>query len=362
MGVGEVSALYGDALERAHPAANLFPMLGETELRELSVDIAENGQHDAVILHEGLILDGRNRWAACRLVCVEPRTEVWESNGASPTAYVISKNLHRRHLTPSQRAAVAAEALPLFEKEADERRRELGRAAAEAQHHPERVQANLPEPIQTRQARDDAAKQFDVSPRYVQEAKRIKEADEVVFELVKAGDMTIQEAKRATAKPKANPDDGEIGTTTRKLVALALGSSEPAASSLKRYGQTGGSVTIPGDVERAAAVIQEHFDDEWIASLVALLSPSRLRTKAAGPRPSLEEKFRAFHQAHPDVLERLRRAALDAASKEQGILSARQLLVEIGGVSNNLTAAYARTLMEIEPSLRGRFETRGRAG
>jgi hypothetical protein len=61
--------------------------------------------------------------------------------GESPTAYVLSLNLRRRHLTHGQRVMIAVDALPLFEAEAQERRRELGRDAAERQHHPERVEA-----------------------------------------------------------------------------------------------------------------------------------------------------------------------------------------------------------------------------
>jgi len=68
------------------------------------------------------VLDGRNRLEACRLVGVEPKFEYLNGEIESPTLYVVSRNLHRRHLTSSQRAAIAAEMLPLLQKEAQSRK------------------------------------------------------------------------------------------------------------------------------------------------------------------------------------------------------------------------------------------------
>jgi ParB-like chromosome segregation protein Spo0J len=83
---------------RVHPAANLFPLLGETELAELAEDIAANGLKNAVVRDcEGRILDGRNRYAACIKAGVEPRFETYE--GDDPVDFVVSLNVKRRHLT-----------------------------------------------------------------------------------------------------------------------------------------------------------------------------------------------------------------------------------------------------------------------
>lgn len=88
-----------------HPAAALFPMLGEAELRALAEDILQHGQQQPIVMFQGAILDGRNRWAACKLAGIEPQTIPWI--GGDPVAYVIGANLHRRHLDESQRAMVA---------------------------------------------------------------------------------------------------------------------------------------------------------------------------------------------------------------------------------------------------------------
>ena len=41
----------------------------------------------------------------------------WDEGNGSPIQFVVSLNLHRGHLTASQRACVAAELEPMFAKE-----------------------------------------------------------------------------------------------------------------------------------------------------------------------------------------------------------------------------------------------------
>ena len=87
---------------QAHPAADLFPMLEEKRLQELADDIAANGQREAIRLYEGQILDGRNRYAACKIAGVVPRFETVPRH-VDPFAYVWSLNGERRDLVQDRR-------------------------------------------------------------------------------------------------------------------------------------------------------------------------------------------------------------------------------------------------------------------
>ena len=89
-----------------HEYANLFPMLTGETLNALRQDIHIHGVREPVVFLNGAILDGRNRYACAIELGIDfPSVEI---TGADPLAFVISHNLHRRHLTESQRASIAA--------------------------------------------------------------------------------------------------------------------------------------------------------------------------------------------------------------------------------------------------------------
>jgi uncharacterized RmlC-like cupin family protein len=96
---------------KVHPAADLFPMLPDDELQALADDIKQNGLvHPIVQDAKGqLIVDGRNRLAACKLAGVEPRFEQLNDE-QDPLAYIFSTNLNRRDLSKGQKAMIVAQA------------------------------------------------------------------------------------------------------------------------------------------------------------------------------------------------------------------------------------------------------------
>ena len=91
----------------AHPASELFPIMDGKEFDDLVGDIREHGQREAIVVYDGQILDGRNRYRACQVLGLEPVTREWDGKG-TPEAFVVSMNLHRRHLNETQRATIGA--------------------------------------------------------------------------------------------------------------------------------------------------------------------------------------------------------------------------------------------------------------
>jgi hypothetical protein len=108
----------------AHPLAEMFPLMSEDELAALTADIKENGLQEAIDLYEGQIVDGRNRHAACLRCGIEPRFV--EYRGDDPLGFIISKNLHRRHLSQAAKGEIVIKILTEHPKWAD---RAIGRLA-----------------------------------------------------------------------------------------------------------------------------------------------------------------------------------------------------------------------------------------
>jgi protein gp37/ParB-like chromosome segregation protein Spo0J len=184
-------------MERAiHPAAEIFPLLPETELAALAADIAEHGQREPITVdRSGAILDGRNRYLACERAGVEPRFRTWEGEEGEALAFVLSLNLHRRHLNESQRALVGKR--------------------VETLKHGQR--ADMPIGMSAAVTRGEAAAMLNVSPRSIARAGEVLEngtpeliaavengqvAVSVASELAQAG-PEVQRELLATLRGKA---------------------------------------------------------------------------------------------------------------------------------------------------------------
>ena len=181
-----------------HPLCTLFPRLAQSELDALAGDIAANGLRESITLHNGLILDGGNRYQACLLAGVEPTFR--EFDGGNLVSFVLSANLHRRHLSAGQQSAIVASAQDW--------------AKAQPAYRPEKA-GNLAGLTTVSQR----AAQSGASERTQRMADKVAKADPDLAREVAHGTKSLPQAveeltgKRPGAKPAAKPgpaqeDDG----------------------------------------------------------------------------------------------------------------------------------------------------------
>ncbi len=103
---------------KIHKLAKYFPLLEGEEFDALVDDIKQHGQLEPIVTVNDEILDGVNRYNACVFLGMECLMKAYD--GDDPLSYVISANIKRRHMTESQRAMLATEILPEYEKQARE--------------------------------------------------------------------------------------------------------------------------------------------------------------------------------------------------------------------------------------------------
>lgn len=184
-----------------HPIAELIPPMSEGEYAELKADLAANGQQEAITLYENKILDGRHRARALGELGIRPLTRRYK--GDTPLVHVVSLNVHRRSLSPSQRAALAVDLLPALEEEA--RRRQLS-GLKQGDDSP----LVPPGTNGDGRSRCQAADLLGVGETSVGRAKRVKRDDPDLFERVRRGEVLVNAAYRevtSTPLPKPKPLD-----------------------------------------------------------------------------------------------------------------------------------------------------------
>ena len=187
-----------------HPIADIWPMMSDDDLQGLSNDIKRQGLLTPVWLYEDKILDGRNRAKACQMAGVKVETKTYTGN--NPVAFAFSLNEKRRHLSSGARAALAVEAKPLYEAEAKKRQIKSGKEHGRGQ----KVSQKVDEPNQGKSHNDQrsdgqAAADFGTNRQYVNQAEKVKAQAPEVFEKLKQGKVSMQDAMREVRSKPTNP-------------------------------------------------------------------------------------------------------------------------------------------------------------
>jgi ParB-like chromosome segregation protein Spo0J len=175
-----------------HPFAGLFDLLSTRELADLSDNIAAHGQREPVMIHRNMILDGRNRYRACRLKGLPVRCEQFLGTNDEALDYVISKNVYRRHLSSSQRALAMAS---YEEYRHGGRRRNL--VFQDADLRADGIEAAKPAPT-----RAELAERGHVSERLINSAAVVRDhGTPELNEALRAGDIAASAAEQIAHQP-----------------------------------------------------------------------------------------------------------------------------------------------------------------
>lgn len=208
-----------------HPLSAAFPAMSADDFQALKGDIEANGQREPVIVHEGMVLDGWHRYRACIELGIKPKQFTFSATD-DPASFVESANLHRRHLTASQRAIAVVNV----------------RAWAPAgKPQPGAGKANVAAAATLPATNKDLAKEAKVSPRTIRDAKVAVSAG--LDEVVRDGGLTVEEAAQvvrgmpAKAPAKIAPPAEDFGPSDAE-VAAAQREQEEELESLRRIAES----------------------------------------------------------------------------------------------------------------------------
>lgn len=196
-----------------HPLCTLFPRVTGAEFTALCDDIRANGLRHPIVLHDGMILDGGNRYRACLEVAVEPK--FIQHAGGGIVSFVLSANLHRRHLSAGQQAAIVASAQDWAQAQ--------GRGGVGVNQHTSKA-ATLP--VSSKDTVADRAAQSGASERTQRMADQVAKADPALARQVAHGEVSLPAAAKQVAKAKparfvGKPQTGPKAEAIREEIKAA---------------------------------------------------------------------------------------------------------------------------------------------
>lgn len=189
-----------------HPLANIFPMIAPEDRADFRRSIEDHGLQEKIVLLDGLILDGRNRYRELKELGRENDPRNYVHFGAlghaadlEPIDFVMTRNMARRHMNESQRAMSAARAANMRQGE----RTDLAtRGGLDNSPSGPKISAG------------QAADLFKVSERAVSSANKvIKDGVEGLKFLVDEGRVAVSVAEQLARLPQ--PQQTEILSTTK---------------------------------------------------------------------------------------------------------------------------------------------------
>ena len=179
---------------------NVIPALTSAEYEELEDSIQREGCRDPIIVWNGLIIDGHNRYDICKKnnVPFDVRDMEFDDKGDALT-WMITNQLGRRNLNSAQKIELALKRDELIGTN-------IGMAG-------EKSQCNI---ALSTEKRKEIAKEVNVGERNVAKVKKVLEvAPEEVKDKMRKGEISINKAHKSVSpskpkKPKPKPEETPV--------------------------------------------------------------------------------------------------------------------------------------------------------
>ena len=209
---------------------NIIAPLTKEEFEVLEESIKEEGCRDSLIVWDGIIVDGHNRYNICTKHDIDfDVKEVSFKNKTEAKIWMIKNQFGRRNLTNYQRSELALRLEDEIAARAKENKRKAGKNHKGNQHTGVEVLSNsteAPNPINTR---EELADEAGVSSNTIYRSKKINEhADDETKEKVKSGEWSVNRGFQVTRIKlegredllrKANEGDMTWGEAYKEAIA-----------------------------------------------------------------------------------------------------------------------------------------------
>lgn len=264
--------------EGVHPVAEAFPLMTGGAYREFVADVAANGLREPIWLFRGKIIDGRNRYRACVDANVQPKYREWQGEEKDLISFVVSLNLHRRHLNESQRAMVAAK---LANRQKGSTKAKEVQAAAK--NHDLQICRSCDPTVA------ELSEMLNVSETGIHAAKRVRaNAAPEVLAAIESGEVSVHAAEKVIHLPreqqKTEMDRQKLMKGKRRKRARTEEAASESDMSDSKHETTIKLSIDTTDPESAATSVAAALDTEFLERFVAELGSLLARAKAARER------------------------------------------------------------------------------
>lgn len=177
---------------------SLIPSLSEDEYRQLEKNVKAEGCRDALVLWDGILLDGHNRYKICTENDIEFKTvDMQFDSRYEAKEWIIKNQFGRRNLNPYQRAELVLQLEELYKEQAKENQLSSLKKGSD--------NPVVPNWAQREKGRTDEklAKIAGVGKGTIQRARKVKqEASPELLEQVRSGEKTVNAAYEEIRKNK----------------------------------------------------------------------------------------------------------------------------------------------------------------